>query len=78
MVSQLDIFAGPAGARKVAAHLPRGFRYKPELIGPEGEAALLARVRGLPFREFEFHGYTGKRPVVSFGRHYDLLTRHLR
>lgn len=33
---------------------------------------LLERVRGLPFREFEFQGYRGKRRVVSFGLHYDL------
>ena len=77
-MSQLDIFGGSAGARNMAAHLPRGFRYRPELIGPEDEAALLARVRGLPFREFEFHGYTGKRRVVSFGWHYDFSARHLR
>jgi hypothetical protein len=37
------------------------------LIGPEGEAALLARVRGLPFRNFEFRGYTDRRRVVSSG-----------
>jgi alkylated DNA repair dioxygenase AlkB len=35
-------------------------------------------VRALPFREFEFHGYTGKRRVVSFGWHYDFSARHLR
>jgi alkylated DNA repair dioxygenase AlkB len=35
-------------------------------------------VRGLPFREFEFHGYTGKRRVVSFGWHYDFSGRRLR
>jgi alkylated DNA repair dioxygenase AlkB len=78
MVSQLDIFGGAGGARKSAADLPEGFRYKPELISPADEAALLARVRGLPFREFEFHGYTGKRRVVSFGWHYDFSARHLR
>ena len=32
---------------------------------------LLERVRGLPFKEFEFQGYLGKRRVVSFGLHYD-------
>jgi alkylated DNA repair dioxygenase AlkB len=58
--------------------LPEGFRYRPELIGPAEEAALLASVRGLPFREFEFHGYTGKRRVVSFGWHYDFSGRELR
>jgi alkylated DNA repair dioxygenase AlkB len=78
MTSQLDIFGGAGGARKTAAELPGGFRYEPELIGPADEAALLAFVRELPFRDFEFHGYTGKRRVVSFGWHYDFSARHLR
>jgi alkylated DNA repair dioxygenase AlkB len=78
MASQLDIFSGVDVARESAAALPEGFRYKPELIGAADEAALLARVRELPFREFEFHGYTGKRRVVSFGWHYDFSARHLR
>src|SRR5215207_3785161 len=78
MTSQLDIFGGAGGARKTVADLPEGFRYQPELIGPADEAALLARVRALPFRDFEFHGYTGKRRVVSFGWHYDFSARHLR
>src|SRR5918998_721779 len=75
MKSQLDIFGG---VRRTAVELPEGFRYEPELIGVEDEAALLVRVRGLPFRDFEFHGYTGKRRVVSFGWHYDFSARHLR
>ncbi|MFL6228868.1 MAG: alpha-ketoglutarate-dependent dioxygenase AlkB [Pyrinomonadaceae bacterium] len=58
-------------------HLPEGFRYRPELIGPADEGALLARVRDLPFREFEFHGHTGKRRVVSFGWRYDFTGRGL-
>ena len=65
-------------SREAAPKLPEGFRYRPELIGPDDEAALLARVRGLPFREFEFHGYTGKRRTVSFGWHYDFTGRQLR
>ena len=48
-----------------------GFRYRAELITPEDEAAIVARVRELPFREFEFYGYLGKRRVVSFGWRYD-------
>jgi alkylated DNA repair dioxygenase AlkB len=35
-------------------------------------------VEGLPFRAFEFHGWTGKRRTVSFGRHYDFGERSLR
>jgi len=77
MASQLDIFGGAGGARKTAAGLPEGFRYQPELIGPADEQSLLARLRGLPFRDFEFHGYTGSRRVVSFGWHYDFSGRQL-
>jgi alkylated DNA repair dioxygenase AlkB len=56
---------------------PEGFRYRPEVIGPAEDDELLVRVRELPFREFEFHGYTGKRRTVSFGWHYDFSARHL-
>ena len=48
-----------------------GFRYQSGLIARTDEDALIARVRELPFREFEFHGYLGKRRVVSFGWQYD-------
>jgi alkylated DNA repair dioxygenase AlkB len=77
MTSQLDIFGG-AGSARNTAELPGGSRYKPELISPAEEDVLLTRVRGLPFRDFEFHGYTGKRRVVSFGWHYDFSGRQLR
>lgn len=56
---------------------PPGFRYQPGLITPTTESALLAEVRKLPFREFEFHGFTGKRRVVSFGWHYDFAAHTL-
>jgi alkylated DNA repair dioxygenase AlkB len=48
-----------------------GFRYQPALIEPAFEDALVAHVRELPFQEFEFHGYKGKRRVVSFGWKYE-------
>src|SRR3954454_10684268 len=48
-----------------------GFQYRPALITPVEEEALVARVRELPLREFEFHGYKGKRRVVSFGWKYE-------
>lgn len=51
--------------------LPEGLRYQPELITSTDEDALIARVRELPFKEFEFHGYLGKRRVVSFGWKYE-------
>ena len=71
---QLDFFDRPGD---VAPNLPEGFRYRRELIDTAEEAALLLHVRGLPFRDFEFHGYTGKRRVVSFGWHYDFSGRRL-
>jgi alkylated DNA repair dioxygenase AlkB len=58
--------------------LPQGMYYRRELIRGADEHNLLARVRELPFREFEFHGYRGKRRVISFGWHYDFTGRKLR
>lgn len=78
MTSQLDFVDGADDARETAPDITEGFRFRTELIGPAGEDRLLARVRELPFRDFEFHGYTGKRRVVSFGWHYDFTGRRLR
>jgi alkylated DNA repair dioxygenase AlkB len=50
---------------------PEGFRYSPDFVTHTSEAALLAQVKTLPFRDFEFHGFVGKRRVVSFGWRYD-------
>lgn len=57
--------------------LPEGFRYQREVISREVERAIVEQVRGLPLREFEFHGYTGKRRVASFGWRYDFGDRML-
>src|SRR5437764_3392250 len=46
-------------------------RYRPELISPDEERALLDKLSALPFKEFEFHGFLGKRRTVSFGWRYD-------
>jgi len=61
---QIDLF----GAKPV---FPEGFRYQSELIDAPTEARLLEQIGALPFREFEFQGYTAKRRVISFGWHYD-------
>jgi alkylated DNA repair dioxygenase AlkB len=78
MTSQFNFFDGTGDADENMPHLAEGFGYRPELIDAAEEGALVARVRELPFREFEFHGYTGKRRVVSFGWCYDFTARHLR
>jgi alkylated DNA repair dioxygenase AlkB len=58
--------------------LPDGFRYATELVSRDVERTLLDHIRALPFREFEFHGFTGKRRVVSFGWRYDFGDEMLR
>jgi alkylated DNA repair dioxygenase AlkB len=51
--------------------LPAGFAYRDGVISPGEEQALVERFAALPFRPFEFHGYLGKRRVVSYGWRYD-------
>jgi alkylated DNA repair dioxygenase AlkB len=51
--------------------MPDGFRYAPDVIDAAEEARLVASFADLPFKEFEFHGFLGKRRVVSFGYRYD-------
>jgi alkylated DNA repair dioxygenase AlkB len=51
--------------------LPPGVLYCPDALTPDDEGRLLARIADLPFKEFQFHGFEGKRRVVSFGWHYD-------
>jgi alkylated DNA repair dioxygenase AlkB len=46
-------------------------RYAADVLTRHEEAALLDALPSLPFKEFEFHGFLGKRRVVSFGWHYD-------
>jgi alkylated DNA repair dioxygenase AlkB len=75
MMSQTDLFAsGPVAEPKY----PAGFRYQAEVITPAEESSLIERVATLPLREFDFHGYTGKRRVVSFGWKYDFDNRQLK
>jgi alkylated DNA repair dioxygenase AlkB len=51
--------------------LPEGFVYRPAFVAPEEEAEIVARLRPLPFAAFQFHGFEGKRRIVSFGWRYD-------
>lgn len=64
MTGQADLFEAAAPA------WPEGFRYQANLIDEAEEQALAANLRPLPFQPFEFHGFLGKRRVVSFGWRY--------
>ena len=71
MDDQLHLFAAPP-------KLPEGFVDRPDAISPADERALIEEIEALAFRNFEFHGYVGKRRVVSFGWQYDFGHRTLR
>ncbi len=64
-----------AKARDVAP--PEGFRYQADVLPADEERALVEHIETLPLKEFEFHGYVGKRRVVSYGWHYDFGERRL-
>jgi alkylated DNA repair dioxygenase AlkB len=68
---QLTLFSG-------GAEWPEGFKYQPDLVRPEQEETLVQHIRELPFKEFEFQGFVGKRRTFSYGWHYDFNDRVLR
>jgi alkylated DNA repair dioxygenase AlkB len=51
--------------------LPEGFQYRPDFIDPAAEQSLIGELQKLEFSPFQFHGFEGKRRVVSFGWRYD-------
>jgi alkylated DNA repair dioxygenase AlkB len=71
MSSQPDLFGTPGPV------LPEGFRYAPDIVPPTVQDAVLEQVRQLPFQAFDFHGFEGKRRVVSFGWRYDFSAEKL-
>ena len=65
MASQLTLFEQGEAAG------PPGLRYAREFISPETEQELIARIRALPLRPFQFGAFEGHRRVKSFGFRYD-------
>jgi hypothetical protein len=59
MAGQLNLFETPPNT-------PQGFRYQGEILTPEAESLLVEEIRTLQFREFEFHGFTGKREALRY------------
>jgi len=51
----------------VTQQLPSGLMYAPAFIPAAEEAALLAAIESLPFREARYREYTARRRVVRFG-----------
>jgi DNA oxidative demethylase len=61
----------PPTQRGLFASTPPGLEFREQFVTPAEQAGLLAKVESLPFRPFEFHGWTGNRETVSFGWRYD-------
>jgi DNA oxidative demethylase len=61
---QLSLF------EKAPAAAPEGLAYVPDFVSVAEEEALADRIGALPFKPFEFHGFTGNRRTISFGLHY--------
>src|SRR4051812_6678570 len=57
--------------RNLFALAPPGLELREEFVSADEEATLLGHLQGLPFKPFEFLGWTGKRETVSFGWRYD-------
>jgi alkylated DNA repair dioxygenase AlkB len=69
-VRQIDMFGA-------APKLPEGFRYAPDVLSEANESQLLVHVASLPFTEFLFQGFVGKRRTVSYGWRYDFTHQRL-
>ncbi|MEA1015478.1 alpha-ketoglutarate-dependent dioxygenase AlkB [Sphingosinicella sp. LY1275] len=63
MAPQFDLFAGES-------QWPHGFAYRADFLEAAEEQELARRIAGLPFEPFAFHGFLGKRRIVSFGWQY--------
>src|SRR5881394_3542522 len=70
-----SVESGLFGAQ--APVLPEGFRYRSDLVSTDEEGKLVAQIQTLPFKDFEFHGFVGKRRIVSFGWQYHFDNRTL-
>lgn len=61
----------------IDADLPQGFSYTPDFVSVEEEAELLKLISQFELHAFQFHGYEGKRKVVSFGYDWSFEKRTL-
>jgi alkylated DNA repair dioxygenase AlkB len=58
--------------------LPEGFRYERDAVPQHMQNVLLHEIPKLPFQAFDFHGFEGKRRVISYGWKYDFDRARLR
>lgn len=71
MSSQFKFFEDVDDSNADAREILEGLKYQPQLLTEREEDVIIAQISQLPFKEFDFHGYKGKRRVVSFGWQYE-------
>lgn len=64
--------------KKAQVPSPEGFRYQTEFLLVDEEQDLLDKLRELPLKEYEFHGFTAKRRVAYYGWQYESGENRLR
>lgn len=69
MSHQGELFGAPPPPPPPA--LPEGWRYEPDFLTAQEEAAWLHWLAPLPFAAARYKGYEARRRVVSFGGRYD-------
>jgi DNA oxidative demethylase len=62
---------GRAGPLTAGEERPKGLLYRPDLIDPDEEAAVLGVVERLEFREITMRGQTARRTVRLYGYDYE-------
>jgi DNA oxidative demethylase len=62
------------GRMRGTVEVPAGLRYLPDLLQPAEEAALLERLRDLPYGEVRLRGQVARRVVHHYGLDYDYET----
>ena len=73
-MDQGELFAGePAPSAG-----PEGFVYRDDAVSEALMRDLVPQFAVLPFKLFEFHGFTGNRRIVSYGWRYDYSSAVLR
>lgn len=58
--------------------MPEGFVHREGVLSADEERRFAGPLALLPFAPFEFHGFQGRRRVVSFGWRYDYAGRQIR
>ena len=56
---------------------PDGFHYAPNVVPADMQADLVRLIGQMPLKQFDFHGYEGKRRVASYGWKFDFETQRL-